>query len=95
MACGSAVSSCSGRATRSKKRLYGRKASLTVRSASTGCSSCWSTGPCRRLANVSLGSSRTGSRFAVAVAAPVSMFDEPGPIEAVHASVASRRLALA
>ena len=44
MASGSAVSSCSGREMRSKKRLTGRNASLTVRSAVDGCSSCWSTG---------------------------------------------------
>ena len=36
------------------------------------------------------GSSRTGSRLMVASAAPVSMFDEPGPIEAVQARVDSR-----
>ena len=95
MAWGSAVRSCSGREMRSKKRLTGRKASLTVRSASTGCSSCCSTGPCLRLANVSLGRSSTGRRLIVAVAAPVSMFVAPGPIEAVQASVESRRDALA
>jgi hypothetical protein len=68
---------------------------LTETSASIGCSSCWSTTPDRRLANVSAGRSRTGSRFTVAVAAPVSMFVAPGPIEAVHASVCSRRAAFA
>ena len=44
---------------------------------------------------VSDGSSRTGSRLMVAVAAPVIMLVEPGPMDAVQASVASRRLALA
>jgi hypothetical protein len=39
---------------------------------------------------MSLGSNSTGSRLMVARAAPVSMFVEPGPIEAVQASVASR-----
>ena len=43
------------------------------------------------MAKTSLGSSRTGWRFVVAAAAPVSMFDDPGPIEAVHA-IACRRL---
>ena len=68
---------------------------MTVTSACVGCSSCWSTGPWRRLAKVSLGSSSTGRRFVVAVAAPVSMLVEPGPMDAVHASVARRRLAFA
>jgi hypothetical protein len=95
IASGSAVISCSARVMRSKNRLSGRKLSLTLASALTGCSSCCSTGPWRRLANVSDGSSRTGSRFVVAVAAPVSMFVEPGPIDAVQASVAVRRVAFA
>ncbi len=50
IACGSAVSSCSGRLIRSKNRDIGRNASFTVASASTGCCSCCSTGPCRRVA---------------------------------------------
>ena len=50
IACGSAVSSCSGRLMRSKNREIGRNASFTVASASTGCCSCCSTGPCRRVA---------------------------------------------
>ena len=45
IACGSAVSNCSGRVIRSKNRDTGRNASLTVASASVGCSSCCSTGP--------------------------------------------------
>jgi hypothetical protein len=44
---------------------------------------------------VSPASSSTGSRFVVAVAAPVTRFVAPGPIDAVQASVASRRDALA
>ena len=41
---------------------------------------------------VSLGSSRTGSRFVVASAAPVSRFEEPGPIEVLIAKVWRRRV---
>ena len=37
--------SCSGREIRSKNRLSGRKASFTLTSADTGCSSCWRAGP--------------------------------------------------
>src|SRR6266496_567217 len=58
MAAGSAVSSCSGRVMRSKKRQTGRNASLTVTSASRGCCSCCSTGPWCLVAYVSPGSSR-------------------------------------
>src|SRR6185436_83421 len=86
----SAAGSCSGRHTRSKNRDSGRNASLTVTSWPAGDSSSCSTGPDTRVANTSLGSSSTGSRFTVASAAPVSMFDEPGPIEAVQAQVVSR-----
>ena len=39
---------------------------------------------------MSLASSSTGIRLVVASAAPVSMFVDPGPIEAVHARVCSR-----
>ena len=39
IASGSAVRSCSGREIRSKKRLIGRKQSLTLMSAASGCSS--------------------------------------------------------
>jgi hypothetical protein len=39
------------------------------------------------VANVSDGSSRTGSRLMVASAAPVSMFVDPGPMLAVTAQV--------
>ena len=82
--------SCSGRLTRSKYRDSGRKASLTVTSPAYGASSSWSTGAERRVANVPDGSSSTGSRLIVASAAPVSMFVEPGPTEAVHTQVCSR-----
>ena len=41
------------------------------------------------------GSSSTGTRLTVAVAAPVSRLVEPGPIEAVQASVESRFVARA
>jgi hypothetical protein len=44
-----------------------------------------------RVANTSDGSSSTGIRLVVASAAPVTMFVEPGPIDAVHA-MAWRRL---
>ena len=43
-----------------------------------------------RVANVPEGSSSTGSRLIVASAAPVSMFVEPGPTDAVQAQVWSR-----
>ena len=45
-----------------------------------------------RVAKTSPGSSSTGSRLMVASAAPVTMFDAPGPIEAVHANAWSRFL---
>jgi len=66
------------------------KQSLTDSVASCGASSCWSTGCGARVANESLGSSSTGRRLIVASAAPVTMFVAPGPIEVVHANVASR-----
>ncbi len=75
---------------RSKKRLTGRKASLTDASGAPGTSSCWSTGLTRREANTSPGRSSTGRRLIVASAAPVTMFVAPGPIDDVHAQVWSR-----
>ena len=60
-----------------------------------GCSRACSTGPWRLFANVSDGNNRTGRRFTVAVAAPETRLVEPGPIDAEHASVASRLLAFA
>src|SRR6185312_11197144 len=95
MAAGSAVSSCSGRVMRSKKRQTGRNASLTVTSASSGCCNCCSTGPWCLVAYVSPGSSSTGNLLTVASAAPVTMLSAPGPIEEVTARVARRRLYLA
>jgi hypothetical protein len=89
-AAGRAVRSCSGRAIRSKNADTGRKASFTETSPRAGSSSDCIGGPCNRDANVSEGNSRTGTRFTVAAAAPVSMFVEPGPMEAEQASVDSR-----
>ena len=86
----SADGSCSGRLTRSKNFDSGRKASLTVTSAAYGSSSSWSTGEDTRVAKVPDGSSSTGRRLIVARAAPVSMFVEPGPTDAVHAHVCRR-----
>ena len=43
------------------------------------------------MANVSEGRRRAGIRFAVARAAPVSMFAAPGPTEAAEANVDRRR----
>ena len=63
---------------------------MTETSPRLGSSSCCRTGSGRRDANTSPGSSNTGSRFTVANAAPVTRFVAPGPIEVVHASVASR-----
>jgi hypothetical protein len=82
--------SCSGRVIRSKKRDTGLNASLAVMIPSCGASICCSTGCGARVANVSPGSSSTGSRLTVATAAPVTMFVAPGPTEDVHAHVASR-----
>ena len=75
---------------RSKKRQTGRKQSLTLIVASCGASSCWSTGCGVRVANVSPGSSSTGSRLIVASAAPVTMFVAPGPTDDVQANAPSR-----
>ncbi len=90
IALSNAEGSCSGRLTLSKYRESGRKASLTVRSPAYGASSSWSTGAERRVANVPDGSNNTGRRLMVASAAPVSMFVEPGPTDAVHTHVWSR-----
>jgi hypothetical protein len=90
IAASSADGSCSGRLIRSKKRDSGRKASFTETSYDRGSSSSCRTGLATRVANRSLGSSSTGIRLTVARAAPVSMFVEPGPIEAVQAIACSR-----
>jgi hypothetical protein len=39
---------------------------------------------------MSLGNNSTGSRLIVASAAPVNMFDAPGPTDAVTANVCNR-----
>ena len=91
IACNIAEKICSGRVMRSKYRESGLNASLTERVASCGCSSCCKTGSGARFANVSDGKSKTGKRFVVATAAPVSMFVAPGPTDAVHANVERRR----
>jgi hypothetical protein len=75
---------------RSKKRDTGRKQSLTETSSDRGSSSSCSNGLAARVAKMSPGSNRTGRRLIVASAAPVTMLVAPGPIEDVHASVASR-----
>ena len=85
IAASSADISCSGRQIRSKYRDTGRNASFTDTSPACGSSSSCSTGLAARVANTSLGSSRTGMRLIVASAAPVTMLVEPGPIEAVQA----------
>ncbi len=87
-----AENNCSGRFTRSKNFERGRKASLTVMSYAYGCSSCCSTGSAARVAKVSDGSNSTGSRLVVASAAPVSRFEDPGPIEVLIANVWRRRV---
>ena len=76
---------------RSKNFDTGRKQSLTETSAALGSSSSCRSGDAARVANVSAGSSRTGSRLIVASAAPVTMFVAPGPTLVLHAS-ACRRL---
>jgi hypothetical protein len=43
-----------------------------------------------RVAKMSLGNNSTGSRLIVASAAPVNMFDAPGPTDAVTANVCNR-----
>ena len=58
-------------------------------------SSCCSTGATLRRAKMSPGSSSTGMRLMVAVAAPVIMLVAPGPIEEVQAKVGRRLLVLA
>jgi hypothetical protein len=80
---------------RSKYLETGRNASFTETSPARVSSSCWSTGSGAREANMSEGRSSTGSRLVVASAAPVIMFVEPGPVEAVHAKAWSRFFILA
>ena len=59
------------------------------------CSTCCSTGSGARLANVSPTSSNTGSRFACATPAAVTMFSAPGPIDDVAAITWRRSVARA
>ena len=82
--------SCSGRVIRSKYRLTGRKASLTVIVGSPNGSTCWSTGSGARPWKVSPGRRRTGIRFAWATPAAVTMLSAPGPIDDV-ATITCRR----
>ena len=68
---------------------------MTETSCEAGDSSCCSTGAVRRVAKISPGSSSTGSRLIVAVAAPVTRLVAPGPTEVVQAKVRSRLCILA
>jgi hypothetical protein len=63
---------------------------LTETSKVRGSSSSCRTGFATRVANTSDGSSSTGIRLVVASAAPVIMFVEPGPMDAVQAIACSR-----
>ena len=90
-----AGTSCSGRWIRSKYLETGMNASLTLASPRDGVSSCCRTGSGLRDAKTSPGRSRTGTRFTVAAAAPVTMLVAPGPIDVVHASAARRLRILA
>ena len=85
MAASSEEASCSGRLMRSQNRDTGLNVSLTETSSERGSSSSCSTGLATRVAKTSPGSSSTGRRLMVASAAPVTMFVEPGPTDAVHA----------
>jgi len=85
------VINCSGRWIRSKYRDTGRKQSFTDTSWVDSDSSCWSTGATLRRAKTSPGSSSTGSRLIVAIAAPVTMLVAPGPMEEVQAIAPMRR----
>ena len=95
MASSSDPGSWSARLIRSQKRDTGRKASLALTSGPPDDSCCWSTGGATREAKMSPGSSSTGRRLTVAVAAPVTMLVAPGPIEEVQAKVARRLRCLA
>ena len=90
-----AEGSCSGRLTRSQNFETGLKQSLTETSYERASSSSCNTGLATRVAKMSPGRSSTGSRLTVATAAPVTMFVAPGPMDVVHASVASRFFARA
>jgi hypothetical protein len=68
---------------------------LTVAVPSPKGSICCSTGSGARLVNVSPGSSSTGSRFACATPAAVTMFSAPGPIDDVTTPTCRRWVAFA
>ena len=91
IALSAAENTCSGLCTRSKNLESGLKASLTDKEASLGISNCCNTGSETLVAKVSEGKSKTGRRLIVASAAPVNIFEAPGPTEAVHAKVDLRR----
>jgi hypothetical protein len=80
---------------RSKKRVTGRKASLTLTSPWWKSSSCCSTGSGARDANVSPGINSTGSRLTWASAAAVSRLVAPGPMLVVTAMMRRRKFAFA
>ena len=82
----SAAGNCSGRHTRSKNRETGRNASFTEMSYPYGCSNSCNTGDDTRVAKISDGNNNTGNRLIVANAAPVNIFDAPGPTDAVTAN---------
>ena len=71
------------------------KQSFTLMSWVAADSSCCSTGATFLREKISPGSSSTGMRLMVAVAAPVIMLVAPGPIEEVQANVLRRFRALA
>ena len=68
---------------------------MTVVDGAPGCSTCCSTGSGMRLWKVSPGSRSSGSRFASAAPAAVTMFVAPGPIEDVATMICCRRIAFA
>ena len=94
-ACGSELSTWAGSVMRSQKRTTGRKASFTVIDGVPGCSTCCSTGSGRREWKVSPAMKSTGSRFAIAIPAAVTMLVAPGPTDDVAIMICWRRLALA
>ena len=94
MAWGNADRICSARVIRSKKRVMGRNASLTLTSPLAKSSSCCNTGSGAREAKTSPGSSNTGSRLTCASAAAVNRLVAPGPIDVVTAITRWRNKAL-
>src|SRR5512133_2281149 len=86
---GRAVINCSGRLILSQYLDTGLKQSFTEISWEDGDSSCCNTGATLRPAKISPGMIRTGKRFIVAHAAPVTMLVAPGPIDEMQAKVPS------